>query len=455
MLKLHSRKIEIFHKFFDVFIIAFSWGLAYYYRFEGTNAEQGLIGWYIKVGLFITLLSYYNFRRNSLYTSKRFDSISNEVLTLLRVHAVTILTFILVLYLFSAHKVSRLHLIYYSLISSVLLVSVKISVRLFLHNLRRTGRNTRYALVFGNSANVEHFVEKILKQREYGIVIRGWLDSNGLAEKYGCKLIDQFNENILSDLSPDLVIMGYKASESSKSDPILKELSKTFVEILFLPDMSHSLVGYSIYDFQGTPVIKINEPDLRSSEIIFKRSLDLVLSTVALIVLSPFFLLIGLIIKLTSKGPIFYYQERMGLDGQVFKMYKFRSMVSDSRNNQGWTVKNDPRVTRIGSVLRKSSLDELPQLWNVFCGDMSLVGPRPERPMFVEEFKSKIPAYMLRHKMKAGMTGWAQINGWRGDTSIEKRIECDLYYIRHWSIWMDVSIIFMTIWKGFFNRNAY
>ena len=145
----------------------------------------------------------------------------------------------------------------------------------------------------------------------------------------------------------------------------------------------------------------------------------------------------------------------MGVDGKEFKMWKFRSMVTGSANKEGWTVKNDPRVTRIGSFLRKTSLDELPQLWNVFVGDMSLVGPRPERPIFVNKFRHEIPAYMLRHKMKAGITGWAQVNGWRGDTSIAKRIECDLYYIRNWSLWLDISILFMTFWKGFINKNAY
>jgi exopolysaccharide biosynthesis polyprenyl glycosylphosphotransferase len=230
----------------------------------------------------------------------------------------------------------------------------------------------------------------------------------------------------------------------------------SLAETIVLPDLSHSLVGYSINDFYGVPMIMINEPNIKSRSIIFKRSFDILFSTFGLIVLFPMFLVISLIVKFTSKGTVLYSQERMGIDGKKFKMYKFRSMSSDATvNTEGWTVKNDSRITPFGRFLRKSSLDEFPQLWNVLLGNMSLVGPRPERPAYVEKFREEIPTYMLRHKMKAGMTGWAQINGWRGDTSIEKRIECDIYYIRNWSLWMDVTIIVMTFWRGFINKNAY
>jgi lipopolysaccharide/colanic/teichoic acid biosynthesis glycosyltransferase len=145
----------------------------------------------------------------------------------------------------------------------------------------------------------------------------------------------------------------------------------------------------------------------------------------------------------------------MGLDGKSFTMWKFRSMRMDGEYRPGWTVKDDPRRTAFGTFLRSTSLDELPQLWNVLIGNMSLVGPRPEQPFYVAQFKEEIPAYMLRHKMRAGITGWAQVNGWRGDTSLHKRIECDLYYIRNWSLWLDAKILFLTFWRGFINKNAY
>jgi exopolysaccharide biosynthesis polyprenyl glycosylphosphotransferase len=188
-----------------------------------------------------------------------------------------------------------------------------------------------------------------------------------------------------------------------------------------------------------------------------KRLTDIVVSAIALIILAPVLFVIALAVRLTSKGPIFYGQERMGLDGRTFKMLKFRSMRQDAESSTGavWAQPGDDRRTPIGAFLRATSLDELPQFWNVLRGDMSLVGPRPERPVFVHQFRKDIPHYMLRHKVKAGITGWAQVNGWRGNTSLDRRIECDLYYIRNWSYGMDWKILFLTLWKGFVNKNAY
>src|SRR3990170_3021687 len=188
-----------------------------------------------------------------------------------------------------------------------------------------------------------------------------------------------------------------------------------------------------------------------------KRSLDIVFSSFILILLSPFMLIIALLIKLTSAGPVFYKQERMGLDGKIFNMIKFRTMLVNAEGETGpvWASKDDPRCTNIGKFLRMTSMDELPQFFNVLKGNMSIVGPRPERPVLIENFRDKIPKYMLRHKMKAGITGWAQVNGWRGSTSLEKRIEYDLYYIENWSLYLDLKIIWLTIWNGLVNKNAY
>ncbi len=189
----------------------------------------------------------------------------------------------------------------------------------------------------------------------------------------------------------------------------------------------------------------------------FAGAVSTVLALLALVVLSPLLVLLALLIKVSSPGPILYRQERMGLDGKTFSMLKFRSMAVDAESKSGpvWAKADDTRRTLLGSFLRKTSLDELPQFWNVFKGEMSLVGPRPERPVFVDRFKSEIPHYMLRHKVKAGITGWAQVNGWRGDTSLKHRIEFDLYYIRNWSYFLDIKILWLTLWKGFINRNAY
>ena len=200
-----------------------------------------------------------------------------------------------------------------------------------------------------------------------------------------------------------------------------------------------------------------SESPLHGWNIVVKRFSDIIFSFIFIIVSSPLLILLAIIIKLESAGSIIYRQKRVGLDGNIFEMFKFRSMQVGAENETGpiWASKGDNRRTRLGAFLRKTSIDELPQLFNVLMGDMSLVGPRPERQVFVEEFKKSIPKYMLRLKMKAGLTGWAQVNGWRGNTSLEKRIEFDLYYIKHWSLLLDLKIICITFWKGFVNPHAY
>jgi len=210
-------------------------------------------------------------------------------------------------------------------------------------------------------------------------------------------------------------------------------------------------------DLDGVPVININDVPLQGFNSIVKRIIDVAISSAALIVLAIPFWLIAMLVKITSSGTVFYRQERMGLDGKPFMIYKFRSMYDDAEAATGpvFASEQDPRRTPVGKVLRRSNIDELPQLWNVLKGDMSIVGPRPERPLFVAQFKDKIPQYMLRHKVKAGITGWAQVNGWRGNTSIEKRIEYDLYYIENWSVRLDLKIMWLTLLRGFFHKHAY
>ncbi|MGH7231239.1 MAG: exopolysaccharide biosynthesis polyprenyl glycosylphosphotransferase, partial [Nitrospiraceae bacterium] len=200
---------------------------------------------------------------------------------------------------------------------------------------------------------------------------------------------------------------------------------------------------------QGSP--------LHGWNLVVKRVLDLIGASLALVLMAPLFALFAGLVKLSSSGPVFYRQRRMGLDGRGFEMLKFRSMRWNAESETGpvWTHVNDRRRTKIGSFLRQTSLDELPQFWNVLKGEMSIVGPRPERPEFIVRFRQSLPQYMLRHKMKAGITGWAQVNGWRGNTSLEKRIEYDLYYIDHWSILFDLKILWLTVWKGMFHKNAY
>lgn len=449
MLKSKGTHFTILHRLADLAIINLSWWIFYYVRFESKllDADSGLFGWYFKFSILITLITYYNFRKEGLYNSKRLTPIWEELFSVFKANFFSVIVFIVLSYFLAQHKVSRFFLLSHFIFSTSLLMTFKVSIRRVLKKLRKGGKNLRHILLVGNNEQINKYAEKLLKHPEYGVTFSKWIKSFEEVKTYSYRDIEQ--------LAPDSIVFGLENEHYHLINPLLIELNNSLANVIILPDLSHSFVGYKIVDISGTTGIMINEPGMRTRSILLKRTFDIASSFIGLLLISPLLASIALLIKLTSKGPILYSQIRMGLDGKEFKMWKFRSMSSDSSNSETWTIKDDPRVTSIGKFIRKTSLDELPQLLNVLVGDMSLVGPRPERPMYVEQFKKNIPTYMLRHKMKAGMTGWAQVNGWRGDTSIEKRIECDLYYIRNWSIWMDLWIISMTFWKGFVNKNAY
>jgi putative colanic acid biosynthesis UDP-glucose lipid carrier transferase len=256
----------------------------------------------------------------------------------------------------------------------------------------------------------------------------------------------------------DYVYIALPLTAADKVERIVDELSTRLAHVYLVPDLfQFDILNSRISDVNGLPVIHlIDEAPLEFRRFI-KRFFDIAFAAVVLVLTAPLLLLIALAIKLTSSGPIFYRQERMSLNGHRFQMLKFRSMPLDAEMATGpvWARSGEDRATPVGRFLRRTSLDELPQFINVFKGDMSVVGPRPERPVFVNEFRNRVPRYMLRHKVRAGITGWAQVNGWRGNTSIEKRIECDLYYIQNWSLALDFKIMAMTLWKGFVHEHAY
>jgi Undecaprenyl-phosphate glucose phosphotransferase len=263
---------------------------------------------------------------------------------------------------------------------------------------------------------------------------------------------------LLNELKIDQLFIALPLNAPEQLEDILNDLREEKVDIQVVPDlMKYMNLSSGIEDFDGLPIVNLTGTPLYGWNIIIKRITDIACASVGLVLLSPFMLLIALLIRMESKGKVIYSQERVGLDGQVFSMMKFRSMREGAEQKSGpvWASENDDRKTKVGNILRKTSLDELPQLFNILKGEMSLVGPRPERPHFVENFKKSIPSYMLRLKMKAGLTGWAQVNGWRGNTSLEKRIEFDLFYIKHWSFWFDIKIMAMTFWKGLVSKHAY
>ena len=445
-----NRQFELGNKFFDLLIINISWWIAYYLRFETKLiwSEGGLFELYLKFSILLTFLNYYYFKSQNVYSGKSLTTIYQDIVSLLKANTLAFFVFIVCTYFLTQHRPSRLFIVSHLFISSFMLVAFKIGFRKFLRKIRRDGKYSKACLLIGNTKQIQDYAAKITKNPEFGFFIQKWIKDD---EEVSLLTVNQIEE-----MAPDTIVFGVENKNSNAVNKLLLDLNNLLLDIIVLPDISHAFVGYQLVDIMaGTPAILVNELNMRSRSVIIKRLFDIILCSFGVLAISPILILIGVLIKLTSKGPILYSQIRMGLDGREFKMYKFRSMTVGSSNQETWTVKDDPRVTKIGKFIRKTSLDEFPQLFNVIIGDMSLVGPRPERPIFVNEFRQSIPTYMLRHKMKAGITGWAQINGWRGDTSIEKRIECDLYYIKNWSLWMDIWIIFMTFWKGFINKNAY
>ena len=336
-------------------------------------------------------------------------------------------------------------------------------VREVLERRWRAGIGLRRILIAGAGDLGRMVADKILEHRELGYQIVGFVDDRAAGDHLGYRglpllgTIDEAAEITVRE-AIDHLYVALPPDQHVRMLELIESTSRECVDVKVVPDLLQVIaLRARLEDLDGVPVININDVPLQGFNAIVKRAIDVAISTVALVVLALPFLVIAALVKLTSKGRVFYRQERMGLDGKPFMIYKFRSMYEDAERYTGpvFASHDDPRRTPLGKVLRQSNFDELPQLWNVLRGEMSIVGPRPERPTFVAEFKDRIPQYMLRHKVKAGITGWAQVNGWRGNTSIEKRIEYDLYYIENWSVTLDLKIMWLTVVRGLFQRQAY
>jgi Undecaprenyl-phosphate glucose phosphotransferase len=357
---------------------------------------------------------------------------------------------------------SRAFLALFGACDLVLVVATRNVLRQLLRRMRLAGHNLQRILVVGAGALGREITHKLLGHRELGFEVVGFLDDDpgkqgqslsGVPVLGGTREI----EDVLHERDVDQVYVALPLEAHRKMLRILQTVSRECVEVKLVPDiLQYATLKAALEDVDGTPVINLSQVPLQGWNSLVKRGMDVALSLGALAVLLPLLPLAALAIWIEDRGPIFYRQERMGLDGKSFLILKFRSMRVDAESSTGpvWAVKDDPRRTRVGGFLRRWSLDELPQIWNVLKGEMSLIGPRPERPAFVQEFKHKIPQYMLRHRVKSGITGWAQVHGWRGNTSIKKRIQYDLYYIENWSLKLDLKILWMTVRKGM-RDNAY
>lgn len=404
-----------------------------------------------------------SYRACGLYEPRRVGTISRELFDIARATLFAILLFSASTFFFrrEGFEYSRAVFVIFGISNFFLLGATRFLMRVALREIRRQGRNLRHILVVGCGRVAQNLVEKIQQNPWTGLQIVGLLDHDGTRVGKtvgGHPIIGAESEvvDIVRSRRIDQVFIGLPFKHYARVERIVDALSHEMVDVRIIPDFSHlATLQLRIDGFDNLPVVSVQESPLVGWHSMLKRVLDVVISIAILVLALPLMAVIAILIWLESRGPVFYTQERMGYDGATFRIFKFRTMRPDAEAGASWTRANDPRRTRIGAFLRKTSLDELPQFINVIRGDMSVVGPRPERPVLIDTFRRSIPRYMLRHKIKAGITGWAQVNGWRGDTSLKKRVQYDLYYIRNWSIGFDLRIMLLTLVRGFVDRNAY
>lgn len=469
MIKDNQKIFNRLHVLLDAVVTAVSYMLMWYIKFESPfankNEEVGNLG--IEVyfsALYIIvpgyLLLYYLFE---LYTPKRTSHQKREIFDLFKANTIGLVAFLSILYIINEPNFSRSLIFMFYVANTVLMALTRRLIRYILHFFRAKGYNVKYILLVGYSRAAEEYINRIHSNPQWGYVVRGILDDRiprGTMYR-GVKVIGRIDnllvilpENKLDEIAVTLALQDY-----GRLEEIVSLCEKSGVHTKFIPDYN-SMIPSRPYteDLQGLPVINIRYVPLTNTlNWITKRVVDIAGALAGILLFSPVMLFTAILVKVTSPGPIIFKQERVGLHNKSFFMYKFRTMEiqKEAAEKKAWTVKDDPRVTTVGKFLRKTSIDELPQFFNILKGDMSLVGPRPERPLFVEKFKEEIPRYMIKHQVRPGLTGWAQINGYRGNTSIRKRVEYDIFYIENWTFSFDVKILFLTIFKGFINKNAY
>ncbi|MCR5487931.1 MAG: undecaprenyl-phosphate glucose phosphotransferase [Lachnospiraceae bacterium] len=467
MIKDNQRLFNRLHVVLDGIVTAAAYLIAYWLKFRSVFADRSVyhLPFRIYMGALpflipVMLLLYNQF---DLYSSKRVSGRRRELIHIIYANAMCFVGFIAVLYMIHQPDFSRSMIGIFVAVNIFLETVVRNIIRYLLKLIRRKGYNLKYVLLVGYSKAAEAYINRIRVNPQWGYVIRGILDdrvSAGTMYK-GVKVLGRIGnlDIILPENKLDEIAITLSLDEYGKLEKIVNLCEKSGVHTKFIPDYDTVIPSRPyMEDLDGLPIINIRHVPLTNTfNIILKRIMDILGSLVLILVFSPIMLLSAVAVKLSSKGPVIFKQERVGLHNKTFQMYKFRSMEVQppKEEEKAWTVPNDPRVTKVGRILRSTSMDELPQLFNILKGDMSIVGPRPERPQFVEKFKETIPRYMVKHQVRPGLTGWAQVNGLRGNCSIRKRIEYDIYYIENWTMRFDIKIMFMTIFKGLINKNAY
>ena len=473
MIKNNQERLNRLHVALDGVVIAISYLLAWYIVYGSTRslvtpANRDYMSMvYIIAGVLIIPYYLFLYAVFHLYAPKRVQVARVELANIFKANTLGVLTLALILFFGGKnpyfYHFSRPMVVLFYVINTAAETLARNLLRFGLRKMRSNGYNQKHVLLVGYSKAAEGFIDRVRANPEWGYQIRGILDDHvAWGKEYrAIREIGRTEDlpEILALNTLDEIAITLSLSEYAKLENIVAACEKSGVHTKFIPDY-YNFIPTQPYmeDLEGMPVINIRHVPLTNPlNAIMKRIVDIFGALVAIVLFSPIMLVTAALVKLTSPGPVIFSQERVGLHNKPFRMYKFRSMTvqAPEKEKSRWTTPGDARVTPVGRFIRKTSIDEMPQLFNVLKGDMSLVGPRPERPFFVEKFREEIPRYMIKHQVRPGMTGWAQVNGFRGDTSITKRIEHDLYYIENWSLGFDFKILFLTFFKGFINKNAY
>ncbi|EHJ02144.1 Undecaprenyl-phosphate glucose phosphotransferase [Clostridium sp. DL-VIII] len=455
MIKENQKFLNEINAITDIIILFLSMTLAYFTRFYifSPNTEYIKLITYIQFSFFILPINLIIFTFFNLYHSFRTVSFTKECMKIIEANTFLTAIILSLLFIFKLVNISRWVIVIFYLINIILIVTKRLILRKVLSYMRAKGLNLKHLIVVGAGEVASEYLKVIINNKSYGYNYLGYVANN--LNFYGTSL-GNYDDllDILNKYKPDEVVCALDISDAKYIEKIVSDCEKSGTKISIIPFCYKYIPSHPYIDQIGDiPLINIRRIPLDNlGNSLIKRSIDVIGSIALIIITSPIMIFTTLIIKLTSKGPIIFKQERVGLNKNLFTMYKFRSMKVNSEERSGWSTNSDPRRTKFGSFIRKFSIDELPQFFNVLKGDMSLVGPRPELPFFVENFRNEIPLYMVKHQVKPGITGLAQIKGYRGDTSIKKRIEYDIKYIENWSLLMDISILFQTAFKGFKNN---
>lgn len=462
---MHRKYNQVLYSFIfatDIALVAITWVLSYYIRFSLEPlipVTKGIppLREYLQFLPFVVIIYVFCFRFFKTYHLTRAHLGWQELSLLIKANTIALFLSASMTFFYRDYSYSRIVMIYFWGLNLLFLGSARWALIKLLPWLRKKEYyNLRRTIIVGAGELGQTLAQRIKAHPELGFVLIGFVDD----DSGNPNILGPLREiqKIIQDNAIDQLFIALPLDNHYMIETLMEYLGEEVVDIKVVPDFLRFMqLNAGIEDLDGLPIISLREGPMIGWNRFLKRGMDLVFSSFALVILSPLMLLMTMIIKLTSPGAVFYRQERCGMDKKPFMIYKFRTMIAGAEKDTGavWAQKDDARCTPFGAFLRRTSLDELPQFFNVLNGDMSLVGPRPERPVFVNRFKRSIPQYMLRHKMKAGITGWAQVNGWRGNTSLEKRIEYDIYYIEHWSPMFDLKIVWLTLWKGLINKNAY